>query len=149
MVCAVVSYIVNLSTQDAPPWQPDSEYERCRLQLLAWEDDLPAQLHFNRSNMAARKQSGQLSHLVALHMRRHGISLSLRRIAIYGFIESARPEILLSAPRDWIRAAQGECVAHAEALSEVALTVFKAYPSFVLDDPGGTVILYMHILSCS
>jgi hypothetical protein len=61
----------------------------------------------------------------------------LNRIAIYGFAESARPEILLSAPFDWIKHTQEHCFQAAVRVSNVALTVLTKSPDFCPTDSIG------------
>lgn len=69
-------------------------------------------------------------------------SCDLGRVAIYAFVEAARPELLLTAPQTFVEEAQKDCVDHAAKVLDLCQLILKHCPNFVCRDPYVSVCLY-------
>jgi hypothetical protein len=67
----------------------------------------------------------------------HQATVNLCRIAIHGFREAAKPEVLLAAPPEWLWKTQRDCFDSAIRVLETARFVLAELPDFVCSDSGG------------
>ncbi|ORY84129.1 hypothetical protein BCR35DRAFT_303194 [Leucosporidium creatinivorum] len=138
----ILQYVVNIERDSSLPWQEQSLFHLCRTDIMVWEIGLGSEYNFTKENLHARKASGQLNQLFALRVYGHQATVNLCRIAIHGFREAAKPEVLLAAPPDWLWRTQRDCFDSAIRVLDTAQFVLGELPDFVCSDSGVCAALF-------
>lgn len=116
----------------APPWQPNSPFNRLLDLLHQWHSHLPPFLEFNDMNMYVQKELSNLSSFFTLHLMYHSCIFDLTRVTLAGY-SFPLAAAMASAPIDAKKRYQLMAWEHAVEVSDLLNKSFEC-GSGALDD---------------